>query len=67
LLEAILLAAEQVGEDNHGRGGLVGYLLQLARTEPRCFATLFSRGPLDAIIGEKDEWITFDAGNIFYK
>jgi hypothetical protein len=53
LLEAVFLAAEQVGEDNLGRGGLVGYLLRLARTEPRCFATLLSRVQLEAIIGEK--------------
>jgi len=43
LKEAVLLAAEQVGENDRGRGGLVGYLRKIARTEPRAFAALLGR------------------------
>jgi len=37
---AILRAAIEVGEDGLGKGGLVGYLVRLARTEPKHFARL---------------------------
>lgn len=43
LKEAVLLAAEQVGENGRGRGGLVGYLRKIARTEPRAFCALLQR------------------------
>jgi hypothetical protein len=40
LREAIVLAAEQLGDDHRGRGGLIGYLKKLAATEPTTFASL---------------------------
>jgi hypothetical protein len=38
--QVLMLAAHQVGEDNHGRNGLVGYLCRIARTEPKLFFRL---------------------------
>jgi hypothetical protein len=67
LLEAVLLAAEQVGEDNHGRDGLVGYLVRLARIEPIFFATLLARVPLHAIVGEKESEPIIMEINVFDK
>jgi hypothetical protein len=43
LKDAILSAAEQVGEDGKGRDGLVGYLRRIACTEPKSFAMLLGR------------------------
>jgi hypothetical protein len=43
LVEAIISAAAQVGEDGLGKGGLVGYLVRIARTEPKLFANLLVR------------------------
>jgi hypothetical protein len=58
LHEAVIVAAEQVGEDDHGRDGLIGYLVRLARTEPRAFAAFLARVPSNTTIGDKDEKIT---------
>jgi hypothetical protein len=41
--EAILAAAKAVGEDGKGKNGLVGYMVTLAREEPRLMATLLHR------------------------
>ena len=43
LVEAIISAAAQVGEDGLGKGGLVGYFVRIARTEPKLFANLLVR------------------------
>lgn len=43
LKEAILLAAEQVGEDGKGKGELTGYLRFLAKGEPKAFAGLLGK------------------------
>ena len=43
LKEAILLAAEQVGEDGQGRDGLTGYLRSVAIAEPKAFCGLLGR------------------------
>jgi hypothetical protein len=43
LKDAILLAAEQVGEDGRGKDGLVGYLRKIARTQPKTYAALLGR------------------------
>lgn len=43
LKEAILLAAEEVGENGKGKGGLVGYLRFVATKEPKAFAGLLGR------------------------
>lgn len=43
LREAILLAAEQVGEDAKGKDGLTGYLRRLAQNDARSFAVLLGK------------------------
>ena len=43
LKDAILKAAEAVGEDMQGKGKLVGYCKHLAKTEPRAFAGLLGK------------------------
>lgn len=43
LKEAIILAAEAVGENSKGKGGLIGYCKMLAKDEPRAFAGLLGR------------------------
>lgn len=43
LREAILLAAEAVGEDGAGKGKLKGYCKFLARNEPKAFAGLLGK------------------------
>jgi hypothetical protein len=43
LKDAIITAAELVGEDRKGKGGLVGYLKGLAKYEPRTFGALLGR------------------------
>lgn len=43
LKEAILLAAEQVGQDGEGKNGLAGYLSTIARTQPKVFVGLLSK------------------------
>ena len=41
--DAILLAAEQVGEDGKGKGGLVGYLKRVAKKDQKAFCPLLGR------------------------
>ena len=43
LKEAILLAAEQVGENGSGKDGLVGYLREVARADAKAFSSLLGR------------------------
>ena len=43
LKQAILNAANDVGEDGEGKAGLVGYLRTLARSEPKAFSGLLGR------------------------
>lgn len=43
LKEAILLAAEQVGEDGEGEGGTVGYLKKVAREDVKAFSGLLGK------------------------
>ena len=43
LKDAILLAAEQVGEDSNGKDGLTGYLRMVAKTDVKAFAGLVGR------------------------
>ncbi len=43
LREAVVEAAEKVGEDGKGKNGAVGYLVQLAQKEPKAFASLLGR------------------------
>lgn len=43
LKDAILLAAEEVGEDGNGQDGLKGYLKGLAKDEPKAFSALLGK------------------------
>lgn len=43
LKDAIIKAAEAVGEDGKGRGKLVGYCKMLAKNEPKAFSSLLGR------------------------
>lgn len=43
LKDAILAAGEKVGSDMKGRGGMTGYLVFLAKTEPKAYAGLLGR------------------------
>jgi len=43
LREAIMEAAKNVGRDGKGKDGLVGYLVMLAKDEPKAFAGLLGR------------------------
>jgi ParB-like nuclease domain len=44
LREDIMEAAERVGRDGEGEGGVVGFLMWLARTEPKSYAMLLRAG-----------------------
>lgn len=43
LKEAILLAAEQVGEDGEGYDGLTGYLRRVAKEDVKAFSGLLGK------------------------
>lgn len=43
LKEAILLAAEEHGEDGHGTDGLKGYLRKVANEDMKAFTTLLGK------------------------
>lgn len=43
LKEAIIKAAEAVGEDGNGKGALTGYCTFLAASEPKAFAGLLGK------------------------
>jgi len=58
LKEAILLAAEESGEDLKGKNGLVGYLTRIANDEPRAFAGLLGRVLPLQIAGDANAPIT---------
>jgi hypothetical protein len=53
--EAVVFAAAEVGEDGLGKGGLVGYLCRIARTEPKSFAALLVRVLADQLTGEDND------------
>ena len=61
LKDAILRAADALGEDMQGKGKLIGYCKFLAKTEPKAFAGLLGRvmplqvtgedgGPLSVVV-----------------
>lgn len=54
LKEAILAAAEAVGQDGNGKGGTQGYLEQLAVTEPKAFAGLLGKVLPMVVAGDAD-------------
>ena len=43
LKEAIMLAAEQAGNDKRGKDGVTGYCRYLATDEPKAFAVLLGK------------------------
>jgi len=43
LRDAIILAAEEVGSDGNGEGGLMGYLKWLANDHPKYYVNLLAR------------------------
>lgn len=43
LRKAILLAADQVGENNRGKDGLLGFLRRLAKNDTKTFAQLLAK------------------------
>ena len=54
LLDAILIAAEQVGEDGKGAGGLVGYVRGAARKHPGVFLSALAKLPPDTALENKE-------------
>lgn len=52
LKDAILKAAEAVGEDMQGKGKLIGYCKFLAKNEPKAFAGLLGRVMPMQVTGE---------------
>lgn len=52
LKDAIIKAAEAVGEDRKGKGGLIGYCKFLAAKEPKAFATLLGKVLPTQVTGE---------------
>lgn len=55
LKEAIIKAAQEVGSDGQGEGGLVGYCQHLATNEPKAFAGLLGRVLPYQVVGDADE------------
>lgn len=54
LKDAIIKAAEAVGEDGNGKGALTGYLTFLAKGEPKAFSGLLGKVLPMQITGEGD-------------
>jgi hypothetical protein len=52
-MEASILAEEQSGEDVRKRGGLPGFFVRLARTEPKLFAKLLVRVLLFELVSQQ--------------
>lgn len=52
LKEAILLAAEQVGQDGKGKDGLTGYLRRVAQEDVKAYAGLLAKVLPLTIAGE---------------
>ena len=50
--EAVLEAAENVGSDGNGEGGMVGYLQQRAQDQPQAFMGLLGRAMPMQVQGE---------------
>jgi hypothetical protein len=60
LKDAILLAAEKAGEDNKGKGGLVGYLTKQAKENPAPFMALLGKVLPTQLTGENGDPIKFE-------
>lgn len=59
LKDAILKAADEVGEDGAGKGKLTGYLKFLAKGEPKAFASLLGRVLPMQVTGEDGGPVSF--------
>ena len=59
-LDAAILAADRVGEDNRGRNGLVGFFSRVARTEPKVFFWLLARLAVAQSKNKGDEQLPLD-------
>lgn len=55
LRDAVVQAAEAVGQDGKGKEGLVGYLKDLAVNEKKAFATLMGRAMPMQIAGTDED------------
>lgn len=54
LKDAIILAAEAVGQDGSGAGGLTGYLVHVAKSDVKAFAGLLGRVLPMQVTGDLD-------------
>lgn len=63
LKEAILLAAQDVGEDGKGRGGLTGYLRRVAMEDVKAFSGLLGRVLPLQVAGEGGGPVVIKIGN----
>lgn len=59
LKEAILLAAEQTGEDGNGKAGLIGYLKRVAAEDVKAFSGLLGKVLPLQVTGEDGAAILF--------
>ncbi|HNB42608.1 MAG TPA: hypothetical protein PLL72_00285 [Burkholderiaceae bacterium] len=64
LKEAILIAAEQVGEDGKGKHGLVGYLRRVATEDVRAFAGLLGKVLPMQITGAEGRTLAQELGSL---
>lgn len=64
LKDAIMLAAEQVGEDGAGRGGLVGYLRRVATEDVKAFAGLLGKVLPMQITGAEGRTLAQELGSL---
>lgn len=55
LKEAVVTAATLVGQDGKGKGGLIGYLKDLAINEKKAFAGLLGKAMPLLLTGDKDD------------
>lgn len=55
LKEAVILAAEQVGEDGKGKDALLGYLRNIARSDFKCYTQLLLKVLPLQITGDADK------------
>lgn len=54
LKEAVILAAEQVGEDKRGKDGLLGYLRNIAKSDFKCYTQLLLKVLPLQVTGDPD-------------
>ena len=64
LKEAILLAAEQVGQDGEGKDGLTGYLRRVAQEDVKAFAGLLGKVLPMQITGAEGRTLAQELGSL---